>query len=110
MFLAGKKSVIIKEDIAQELTCPSCKSKNSTSISIIGMYKHLFQIPFLSGGKTGVSKCKKCSEEYALSKMPSLIKLAYFESKETAKTPIWFYTGLITVKVLVLFKIFSKYY
>ena len=42
--------------------------------------------------------------------MPDLIKLAYYELKETVKTPIWFFGGLITIKVLVLIKIFSKYY
>ena len=110
MFLAGRKSVILKENIASELICPNCNSKNSTTISIIGIYKHLIQIPFLSGGKTGISKCKKCNEEFLLVNMPPLIRLAYFEIKENVKTPIWFYGGLIVIKVLVFIKIFSKYY
>lgn len=110
MFLAGKKSVVIKEDIVNELICPTCNSQNSTTISIIGIYKHLIQIPFLSGGKTGKSKCSSCNTTNELINMPDLIKLAYYELKETVKTPIWFFGGLITIKVFVLIKIFSKYY
>ncbi|MDV7187158.1 hypothetical protein R3X25_07675 [Lutibacter sp. TH_r2] len=110
MFLAGKKSTILKSENSLDLVCPKCNSKNSTKVSILGYYKHLIQIPFLSGGKFGVSECKKCKQQYNLKNMPANIKLAYFELKETSKTPIWFYSGLIIIKSLVLIKIFSKYY
>ena len=110
MFLAGKKTSILKSDTSNEVICPKCNTKNSTKVSIIGTYKHLLQIPFLSGGKSGESKCANCNEVYELKNMPALIKLAYFEMKETVKTPIWFYVGLIVVKTIVLVKIFSKYF
>ena len=110
MFLAGKKNIILKSKIPQDLTCPKCNKVNSTTISILGIYKHLVQIPFVSGGKFGKSSCSNCNEMYQLKNMPALIKLAYFELKETVKTPIWFYTGLIVIKTLVLIKIFSKYF
>ncbi|SDX49380.1 hypothetical protein SAMN05444411_10661 [Lutibacter oricola] len=110
MFLAGKKSTILKSEHSQDLTCPKCNKKNATKVSIIGTYKHLFSIPFLSGGKSGTSECNKCKQQYTLQNMPANIKLAYFELKETTKTPIWFFTGLIVIKSLVLIKIFSKYF
>jgi DNA-directed RNA polymerase subunit RPC12/RpoP len=110
MFLAGKKSIVLKSELSQNLVCPKCNSKNTTNISIIGIYKHLVQIPFLNGGKTGASKCAKCNQQFILKNMPALVKLAYFELKETTKTPIWFYSGLIVIKTLVLIKIFSKYF
>jgi len=109
MFLAGKKTSELKSETSQEVICPKCNAKNSTKVSIIGTYKHLFHIPFLSGGKTGISICEKCNHSYSLNNMPNSIKLAYFELKETTKTPIWFYGGLIVIKILVLIKIFSKY-
>jgi len=110
MFLAGKKSTILKSELSLDVTCPKCDSKRSTNISIIGVYKHLLQIPFLNGGKTGTSECSKCKQQYNLNNMPDLVKLAYFELKETTKTPFWFYSGLIIIKTLVLVKIFSKYF
>ena len=110
MFLAGKKSSVLKSDTSKEVICPKCNSKNSTKVSIIGTYKHLLHIPFLSAGKSGTSNCTKCETTFSLNNMPASIKLAYFELKETTKTPIWYYAGLIGIKTLVLIKIFSKYY
>ncbi|MDO9276910.1 MAG: hypothetical protein Q7T92_15365 [Lutibacter sp.] len=106
----GKKYSAIKQEIHKEIICPNCLSKNTTKISVLGVYKHLFHIPFISGGKYGSSICTNCNHTIELPKMPMAIKLAYFELKETAKTPIWFYTGLIGIKVLVLVKIFSRYF
>jgi len=109
MFLAGKKNTVLKSECSSELICPKCNSKSSTNVSVIGTYKHLLQIPFLAGGKTGASICNKCEQKFTQKNMPALIKLAYFELKETSKTPVWFYIGTISIKVLVLIKIFSKY-
>ena len=109
MFLAGKKNTVLKSVISKDLTCPKCNSKSSTKVSIIGVYKHLVQIPFLSGGKSGKSICSNCNETFEVTNMPNTIKLVYYELKETVKTPIWFYAGLIIVKILVLVKIFSRY-
>ena len=110
MFLAGKKYTVLESNTSKEVICPKCHTENTTKVSIIGIYKHLVQIPFLSGGKSGKSICTHCNETYELKNMPNTIKLANYELKETSKNPIWFYTGLIIVKILVIVKIFSRYY
>lgn len=110
MFLIGKKKSKIKTEISKDIICPKCDKANSTVVSVIGIYKHLLQIPFLSGGKRGKSVCLSCNQSYEHQQMPGPIKLAYYELKETVRTPLWFYTGLIGVKTLVLIKIFSKYF
>lgn len=110
MQLAGKKTSELKFKIPKEVLCPNCNKKNTTKVSVIGIYKHLFYIPFLSGGKFGISTCKNCNHQFELNTMPNSIKLAYYELKETVKTPIWFYAGLIGIKTLVLIKIFSRYF
>ena len=76
--------------------------------SLAAKTPHLCQ-SILAGKKYGKSVCTNCNQKYALDEMPSAIKLAYYELKETAKTPIWFYIGTISIKVLVLIKIFSRY-
>ncbi len=110
MVLVGKKYSKLKSETSSDVVCPNCKSANTTKVSIFGTYKHLIHIPFLSGKKSGHSICKNCNQEYDLKNMPNSIKLAYYELKETAKNPIWFYAGLIGIKTLVLIKIFSKYF
>lgn len=109
MNLFGKKTTELINTIPSEIVCPSCNTQKSTKVAVLGIYKHLFHIPFLSGGKTGKSNCNNCKQTYTIQNMPASIKLAYFELKETTKTPIWFYAGFIGIKVLVLVKIFSKY-
>lgn len=109
MALAGRKSSVLKSDRPEHLECPKCTKKNSTNIEILGKYSHLLFVPFLSKGKTGVSSCSSCKESFDVETMPDAVKLAYFELKETVKTPIWHYAGFIGIKVLVLIKIFSKY-
>ena len=110
MFLIGKKKSKIKSEISKGINCPQCDMPNSTVVSVIGVYNHFLQIPFLSNGKRGKSVCTNCNQTYELQQMPGPIKLAYYELKETAKTPLWFYGGLIIVKTLVLIKIFSRYF
>jgi len=110
MILFGKKSSELKQKTLKEIICPKCNSTNSTKISVIGIYKHVIHIPFISSGKSGESNCTKCNETFKLHTMPNSIKLAYYELKETVKTPIWFYSGLIGIKTLILIKIFSRYF
>jgi len=109
MFLAGKKNHELKCKTATKVTCAKCDTKNSTVVFVFGTYKHLLQIPFLAGHKFGKSVCSNCYQSYSLLEMPDAIKLVYYELKEITKTPTWFYSGIICIKVLVLIKIFSKY-
>jgi len=109
MFLIGEKKSVLESKTQKDVICQKCNSKNTTKVSVIGIYKHIVQIPFISGGKIGESICLNCNETYKLEKMPALIRLSYYKLKETTKTPIWFYTGLIVVKLLILLKIFSRY-
>jgi transcription elongation factor Elf1 len=110
MILFGKKFSELKQETPKEIICPNCLTENTTKISVIGAYKHLFHIPFISGGKYGASVCTNCNHTFKFPTMPMSIKLTYYEMKESAKTPLWFYTGLIGVKMLVLIKIFSRYF
>lgn len=109
MLIAGKKTSVLKSETATNIACPSCKKVNTTKIKVMGTYKHLLQIPFLSGEKFGKSACLNCKNSYENNTMPATIKLAYFEIKENVRTPIWYYSGLIVLKTLVLIKIFNKY-
>ena len=110
MFLAGIKDHQLKSNSPSTLVCPKCERKGTTHIEVIGMYKHLAQIPFLGAKKKGRSECKRCGHVMEVPQMPDLIRLAYYELKETVRTPLWFYAGLSTIKTLVLIKIFSRYF
>jgi transposase-like protein len=110
MFLAGKNTSVLKSKTANKVHCPNCNTQNSTVVFVVGTYKHLLQIPFLAGGKFGKSVCSNCNHTLSLSEMTDTLKLNYYELKETVKTPYWHYLGIIVIKLLVIIKIFSKYY
>ena len=102
--IVGKKSSVLKT-VNPEIVCANCKKTNTITLQIVGDYGHLFQIPFISKGKRGESKCSHCNQILPHQEMKQDLKLAYFELKETAKIPIWFFTGLIAIKILVIYKI-----
>ncbi|MDP2089891.1 MAG: hypothetical protein Q8J84_10885 [Flavobacteriaceae bacterium] len=102
--IVGKKTRILKSE-NPKITCPKCQKTATITLKILGDYGHLFQIPFISKGKRGESKCSHCQQVLPHQEMQHDLKLAYFELKETAKIPIWFFAGLIAIKVLVIYKI-----
>lgn len=110
MWLAGKKQFLLKTKTLSNASCKNCNANNSLQIHIFGSYKAILNIPFLAGKKFGLAVCEHCTKTTEYEKMPTDVKLAYFELKETVKNPIWFYSGLIAIKTLVLLKIFSKYF
>jgi len=109
MFLAGINKKALKSTQLTHIICPSCNKENTTNIAVIGAYKHLLQIPFLASKKEALSTCSSCQNSLEYHNMSDSIKLAYHELKDITKTPIWFYSGIIGIKTLVLIKIFSKY-
>lgn len=102
--IVGKKSRILKSD-EPKITCPNCQKTATISLKIWGDYGHLFQIPFISKGKRGTSECSHCLQVIPHQEMKNDLKLAYFELKEHTKIPIWFFSGLIVFKILVIYKI-----
>ena len=102
--IVGKKSSVLKMD-NPAIVCVNCKKSNTITLRILGDYGHLFQIPFISKGKRGESECNHCKQVLPHQEMSNDLKLAYFELKENAKIPIWFFAGLITIKILVIYKI-----
>lgn len=110
MLLAGQKTSELKCKTVSSVHCQNCNTKNSTVVFVYGTYKHLFQIPFFAGGKFGKSVCSNCNQTHNLTDMPDTVKLAYYELKETVKTPYWHYIGIIVLKLLIIIKIISKYY
>ncbi|MDO9261636.1 MAG: hypothetical protein Q7U08_06825 [Flavobacteriaceae bacterium] len=102
--IVGKKSRILKSD-KPKIVCPNCQKTATITLKILGDYGHLFQIPFISKGKRGASECSNCQQVLPHQEMKQDLKLAYFELKEHTKIPIWFFSGLIAIKVLVIYKI-----
>ena len=106
MIVYGKKS----KELASELLtskCENCGTQHSIDMHVFQNYVHLFWIPFLPAGKTGISECAHCKQVLNLKEMPDLLKESYDCLKATTKTPIWTFAGIALVAVLMAIGIIS---
>jgi hypothetical protein len=81
--------------------CPNCESQNTLDLFVFQRYAHVFWIPFVPIGKTGVSQCGNCKQVLKLNQMPAYLKAAYQRAQAQTKTPIWMFLGLAAVVVLI---------
>jgi hypothetical protein len=88
--------------------CDRCENHNCVSIVIIQKYAHVFWIPLFPTKKVVVSHCEKCGAEHEKKRFPDKIKVAYATIKLNTKTPIWTFSGLIVIAILIMWGIFSS--
>jgi hypothetical protein len=94
-----KAKQLAKEPITEK--CPHCGSQNTIDMFVIQKYAHIFWIPSFPLQKTGVSQCNHCNQTLELSKMPTYLQAAFHRARATAKTPLWMFTGLAAIVVLI---------
>lgn len=100
MIVYGSKAKQLAKEIIIE-KCPNCGKQNSTELYIFQRYAHVFWIPFFPMGKTAVSQCDHCKQVFKLKEMPSSVKSSYENLKLQTKTPIWTFSGLALVAILI---------
>jgi hypothetical protein len=100
MIIYGSKSKELAKEILTD-KCPNCGTQNSINMHVFQKYAHVFWIPFFPMGKTGVSQCDHCKQVLKLKEMPSSLTTAYENLKAQTKTPIWTFSGLALVAVLI---------
>jgi len=81
--------------------CASCGTQNSTDLYVFQKYAHVFWIPFFPIGKTGISQCNRCKQVWQLKEMPPQLSASYEQLRSQEKTPVWMFSGLALVAVLV---------
>jgi hypothetical protein len=100
MIVYGTKAKqLAKEALTDK--CPNCGTQNSLDMYVFQKYAHLFWIPFMPIGKTGVSQCSHCKQVLKQKEMPTQLKAAYDNVKAQTKTPVWTFIGLALVVVLI---------
>jgi zinc-ribbon family len=106
MLIYGSKNKQLAKEILTD-KCQSCGKQNSIDMHVFQKYAHLFWIPFFPMGKTGVSQCDHCKQVLKLKEMPSSLSASYETLKAQTKTPVWMFSGLALVAVLITFGIIS---
>ncbi|MES2265761.1 MAG: hypothetical protein V4520_03305 [Bacteroidota bacterium] len=102
MVIYGTQSKAVKTEYIAE-PCPNCNTANSIQMHIFQKWAHIFWIPFFPVGKTGVSECTHCRQVLAFKDMTPSLKLSYGNVKSGASTPIWTFSAIPVIAVLIAF-------
>ena len=106
MLIYGSKSTQIASEIIND-KCPSCGLPNSIRMTVFQKYAHLYWIPFFPIGKTATTRCSHCKQCLEKDEFTENLKNRYAILKINSKMPIWTFSGLALLTVLIFWGITS---
>ncbi len=101
MIFYGRKASRIKDGQINNVTCPNCEDLTSMNYSIFGKYAHIYWIPTFPMGRENISECNACKQTFLVNELPEQIKQKFSREKEGVKTPIWHFSGLAIIALLI---------
>jgi hypothetical protein len=104
MISYGTRSKLIGTETIFE-KCPSCEKQTSFDIYIYQKYFHIFWIPFFPLERTVASQCSNCKQVAQSKNMTGAFKTACESVKRNGKTPIWMFSGLGLVAIIIVWAI-----
>jgi hypothetical protein len=107
MIVYGSKSKQLAKEVLID-KCENCGKQHSIDMHVFQKYAHIFWIPFFPMGKTGVSQCDHCKQVLKLKDMPGSLRNSYETLKTQTKTPVWMFSGLALVAVLITVGVISS--
>lgn len=107
MVIYGSKAAHLKSAQPKAAVCPSCGQTGTIILSAYSRHAHIFWIPLFPIGRIGVSQCQHCKHTLEVKDMPHDLKREYENLKAETKTPIWQFSGLALIAVLIAFFIYS---
>ena len=108
MIVYGSKAVHLTSEQSQTAICPSCNTQGSLIFSVFRKHAHLFWIPLFPFGKNGVSECQHCKNVLDAKEMPEPIKRDFESLKDETKGPLWQFSGLILIALLMIWGNYSN--
>lgn len=86
----------------EELLCPHCQSRATTSLNVFARYLSLAGLPLFPTSRAVISHCSSCGNTVTKeSATPSYLKFAS-EAKKKETVPWWTFSGLILIAGMVL--------
>ena len=107
MIIFGSRATHLRSQKMPTASCPNCKTKGSLTASIFSKHAHVFWIPTFPMGRTGVFECQNCHMGFKKKSLGDDAKLEYKNINGTVKTPIWKFSGLALLAILIGFVIYS---
>jgi hypothetical protein len=101
MLVYGTRSKLLAKELVTD-KCPNCGTQNSTEIHVFQKWAHVFWIPFFPIGKVAASECGHCKQVLKEKEMTSSMQTVLQDVKSRSKTPIWTFSGLALLAVLIV--------
>lgn len=101
MIVYGTKAVHLHSEQSPTASCPSCGTKGSLVFSVFRKHAHVFWIPFFPIGKKVISQCQHCKNLLEGKEMSEELKQEAAPIKDGAKGPIWQFSGLALLVLLI---------
>ncbi|WP_350288413.1 hypothetical protein [uncultured Croceitalea sp.] len=108
MIIFGHRSTHLKSAQLRNVKCPNCETQDQMTASVYGRHVHIFWIPIFPAGKTGVFECQHCHKGFKKKGLGEDGKLAYKNFKSTVKTPLWKYSGLAIIALLICWGFYAS--
>lgn len=101
MIIFGSNARKIGDFKVANSVCSYCEQERSQHISVFGKYAHIFWIPLFPIGKKAVAECTHCKRTIEQKEFSPTLKKLYQENKDKAKRPIWHWSGLGILGLLI---------
>ncbi len=103
MIVYGSHPVRIKSHNDKTLKCPNCDTQGSLYFQYYSTHAHVFWIPLFPVMRKGYSSCSNCNQEVKPKNMTDHVRRAYDSIKSDTKVPIWQFSGLGLIAILIGF-------
>ncbi len=108
MIFYGTKPIHVKSENAPIIKCTSCDSQGGISFHFYSTHAHLYWIPIFPYSRIGYSSCQNCGAKLEPKQMSESMKRSYDIFRKGARTPIWQFSGLALIAILILFGIYTS--
>ncbi len=108
MIIYGTKAVHLKSEQSVTAICPSCETQGTTIFSVFRKHAHIFWVPLFPIGKVSQSTCEHCKATLEEKEMPATFKRELDVVKSTSKGPIWQFSGIAIIAVLIVWGNFAN--
>ncbi|MCH3883095.1 hypothetical protein [Tenacibaculum aquimarinum] len=107
MIFYGTKGSHLNSERKGGIKCDNCNEITNHNISVYGKYGYLYWIPVFPMGKKVFSECTNCKVTNDFKGMNEKLRNASTDVKRNTKTPIWYWSGLAIITLLIAFAIYS---
>lgn len=101
MIFYGTQGSQINSERTKGIKCDNCNEIVPHNISVYGQYGYLYWIPVFPTTKKVFSECSNCNVTQDFKGMNEQLRRTSAEIKRNTKTPIWYWSGLGIIAILI---------